>query len=162
MEEPSGSNEGDHVDRVLLGPGGRFILVKATGADTGGAYCLLEFKAEAKTPWVNPHIHLHCDEGIVVVEGELSVRIGPQQLSAAAGSYVLIPRGTPHSHSNPAGATTRYLAIFSPAGMEEYFAELDSLIRSSASGLPDVNKVRELNAKYGQQRLDASSFFANG
>jgi mannose-6-phosphate isomerase-like protein (cupin superfamily) len=145
--------------RPLMGPNGRAILLKIHGSDVGQAYSLLQFTAAPHTAWVNPHIHHGCEETLFVLDGEMQVVIGKDQVSVPAGSCVLIPRGTPHSHSNPGDQEMKYLALFSPAGMEQYFEALDGLIRESPDGRPNIERVLELNATHGQERLDADGFF---
>lgn len=57
-------------------------------------------------------------------EGEIGVLMGEQTFKAAAGAYVLKPRGVPHTFWNPGPEPARVLEIISPAGFEGYFEEL--------------------------------------
>src|SRR4051794_18632539 len=103
----------DRHGRPFLRPNGGGILLKAAGDDVQGAYSLQEFIAEPEATWVPPHIHHGFEEAFYVLEGELSVQLAERRVSAPAGAFVLITRGTPHSHSNPLKKITRYLVLFS-------------------------------------------------
>ena len=51
------------------------------------------------------------------------MRVGPRTITAPAGSFVVVPRGIVHQPSNPGAQPTRFLLIFSPAGMDHFFEE---------------------------------------
>jgi uncharacterized RmlC-like cupin family protein len=56
-----------------------------------------------------------------VLEGSLRFRIGEELSSAPAGSFVFVPRGTPHAFENNGAAPARILVLFTPSGMEAFF-----------------------------------------
>jgi len=62
-------------------------------------------------PW---HVHHHDDEAWYVLEGELRVCAGPDDVAVKAGGAILVPRGTPHTYWNPAAEPARYLLIMTP------------------------------------------------
>ena len=68
----------------------------ATSEETNGAWSLVELR-EMPGYHTNLHRHNHTDEAFYVVEGVLTVKIHDQISEYPAGSYVLIPRGTPHA-----------------------------------------------------------------
>jgi Cupin domain len=94
---------------LVLGPGegqrleamGNVHLNKAVGADTGGAWALLE----QHTTGANPPLHLHEreDEAFYVLQGRMRVWIGDAEFEADAGSFVLAPRGVPHTYARLPG-----------------------------------------------------------
>jgi mannose-6-phosphate isomerase-like protein (cupin superfamily) len=57
------------------------------------------------------HLHHHDDEAWYVVEGRLIVRVGNDDVECAAGSAVMVPRGTPHTYWNPDPTPVRYLLV---------------------------------------------------
>jgi hypothetical protein len=57
------------------------------------------------------HLHRSDDEAWYVLEGSLHVKVGDQIVEAAAGSGVLVPKGTPHTYWNAGAGPTRYLLI---------------------------------------------------
>ena len=142
------TGEGQGGARVLLcGPGegrplaGREeIVLKATGADTGGAIAFLE----ATTPpgaGADPHIHHHNDELFYVLEGLMRFQVGEKTVEAPPGTFLFVPRGTVHAARNVGTEPARLLAAYVPAGPErvmEAFAqaapeERDRLARESGS-----------------------------
>jgi mannose-6-phosphate isomerase-like protein (cupin superfamily) len=60
------------------------------------------------------HLHRSDDEAWVVLEGKLGFRIGDQEVEVAAGEWLLVPRGTPHSYWNPSSGPARYLLVMTP------------------------------------------------
>ena len=60
------------------------------------------------------HVHYADDEAWYVLEGSLTVRLGDQEVTVAAGGIVFAPRGTPHTYWNPQPTPTRYLLIMTP------------------------------------------------
>jgi mannose-6-phosphate isomerase-like protein (cupin superfamily) len=146
---------------IILGPGeGRPIpgreevVLKATGADTGGAVAVLE----ATTPpggRPSPHIHHDNDEFFYVLEGRVRFEVGGQAVDATPGTFVFVPRGTVHVARTIGTETARLLAGFVPAGPErdmEAFArapraDRDRLARESGSEF-----VESAGAEPGEQR----------
>ena len=100
---------------------GHQVTCKAQGDETGGVYSLLEVLITGEGP--PQHIHNAEDEAFYVLEGEVNVLRGEETLHAAAGAFVLIPRGTAHTIWNAGSTPVRTLAIFSPPGMEAYFLD---------------------------------------
>jgi quercetin dioxygenase-like cupin family protein len=106
---------------MYWGPGDlyRFLV---TGAETGGAY----FAMEALVPpggGPPPHIHRHEDETFYVVEGQCSILLGDDWVTAGAGDFVNVPRGTVHRFHNDGTAPMRMILTFTPAGIERFFEE---------------------------------------
>ena len=79
-------------------------------------------------------MHQGEEEGWYVLEGELTFRLGDQTVRAPAGSFVLAPRGMLHSFGNTGTQTAKYLELFSPPGMERFFADLAALSAKSPNG----------------------------
>ena len=75
---------------------GMLEIVKISGADTGGAYGLLEITVPAGggSPW---HVHPDEDEWFYVLAGEFTVYVGDERLSLPAGSFAFGPKGVPHT-----------------------------------------------------------------
>jgi quercetin dioxygenase-like cupin family protein len=80
------------IDSGLL----KFI---ALSDDTNGAFALVERTQQPcyKTTW---HRHDNFEESFYVLEGIWTVQIADKIHEFPAGSYVLIPRGTPHGQGN--------------------------------------------------------------
>ena len=100
----------------------RLITFLAIGEETEGRFALLRVRgvAGAEEP---SHYHSGEDESLHVLEGELTVIAGGEEIHARPGDYVRIPRGVEHAVRHDA-ATVTYLLQFSPAGFERYFHEM--------------------------------------
>jgi quercetin dioxygenase-like cupin family protein len=89
------------------------------GADTGGAYCLLEVSLAAGIG-VSRHTHTREDETYYVISGELEVIVRDQVFVLKAGDTLMAPRDIPHELRNSGDSTNHYLLLFSPSGFEEF------------------------------------------
>lgn len=98
--------------------------LKASPQSTGGALSVFETTIGGGPPL---HVHDREDESFYVLSGELSVRCGDEEFSAGAGSFVFLPRGRPHRFQ-AAGPEARLLLIAVPAGIEDYFAEINAAV----------------------------------
>jgi len=78
-----------------------------------------------------------------VIEGELRFKLGGELQLAPAGSFVFVPRGTPHCFQNVTAAPARILVMFTPAGMEHFF---DRFAELSA---PDPEAFRTIGEPLG-------------
>lgn len=125
--------------------GGLGVNFKLSGDDTG-AFSIVEHPIEPGV-LVPPHMHTHEDEFSYVLEGEVGARIGDQEIHAIPGSYIIKPRGVPHTFWNPGTRPARLLEIISPAGFEKYFAEMAEVLRGD--GPPNVEKIGEIASRYG-------------
>jgi mannose-6-phosphate isomerase-like protein (cupin superfamily) len=113
-------------------PMGRMRAVfKADGDETGNAYSLSEWWLEPRTRGAPRHRHEE-DHVFYVIEGTLSVRVDDDWSDAAAGSYVIVPGGTPHSFENRSGTRTGFIALNVPGGFEARVPDI-------AEALPSVD-----------------------
>ena len=123
------------------------------GADTGGAYCLLDVSL-APGIGVPRHTHTREDETYYVLSGELKVEAGDQTFLLRPGDTLFAPRNIPHQLKNTGQAENRYLLVFSPAGFENF---IDATAVTAPEGAPAptepppvaVQNVMELAASYG-------------
>jgi quercetin dioxygenase-like cupin family protein len=120
--------------------GGMGVVFKVSGADTGGAFAVVEHPIEPGR-LVLPHVHTHEDEYSYVLEGTIGARVGDHEVVAGPGSYLIKPRGLMHTFWNAGPGPARLLEVISPAGFEAYFAEL------AEAG--DPGRRQELATKYG-------------
>ena len=95
--------------------------VKASAADTGGQYTLVEMTAPAglQTPL---HVHYREDEGFYVLEGSITIQVGEETVEVGAGQHGFGPRDIPHRFTvGPDGA--RMLWVLTPGGFEDLVDE---------------------------------------
>ncbi|QJY44483.1 cupin domain-containing protein [Pseudonocardia broussonetiae] len=120
------------------------MRVLAAGQDvTRGTFTLAEFSGGAG-PWTVPHLHRGMEESFFVLDGEFAFTIGEQEVTGGTGSYLLVPRDTPHVLA----ATTehaRCLVLMVPGGQEEMFYELGAL---GADSLRDPAVRAAISARY--------------
>ncbi|MBO0834245.1 MAG: cupin domain-containing protein [Actinobacteria bacterium] len=96
--------------------------LKASRQSTGGALSVFETSIGGGPPL---HVHDHDDECFYVLDGALSVRCGADEFDAAPGSFVFLPHGRPHRFW-ATGGQARLLLIAVPAGIEDYFREINA------------------------------------
>jgi mannose-6-phosphate isomerase-like protein (cupin superfamily) len=125
----------------------RQILVKADAAATRGAYRMFESTVPAGGAGAPTHFHAAAEEGFYVLEGALALRVGTEDINASAGTFVLVPRGLPHSFDNPGATPARYLVIWTPARSGEYFEELHAIEQASGRE-PSAREIAALREKY--------------
>ena len=114
---------------------------------------MLEFTAPPGGPWTDPHFHPEAEEAWYVLEGELTFRIRDRTVPAPAGSFIILPRGTPHTFGNTGTTVARYLAIYSPAGMEHFFEELADSAQASPTVRPDRTAIAAIAQRHGMELI---------
>ena len=90
-----------------------------SGADTGGAYSLLEASL-APGIIVPRHTHTREDETYHVLAGELEVVVGEETFVLREGDTLMAPRDIPHQLRNSGNIANHYLLVFSPSGIEGF------------------------------------------
>jgi quercetin dioxygenase-like cupin family protein len=144
----------DHaVTPFALAPGEGFSVENPLGG-------VLTFKAMADTsgrsltavetvaaPGEGPplHVHRHQDETIYTLNGRFRVLLAETLFDAPPGSFVFIPRGTPHTWQNVADTPARFFATIMPASIrfEQFFVRY--------SRLPPGERGAEAFARLAQQ-----------
>ena len=91
--EDEGIFVGPGAGKALPNPIGGRMVVKVRDEDTGGGYSIHDNTIPSGSPGPRPHIHRYHDEAFYVLEGELTMRVGPRKFTAPAGSFVVVPRG---------------------------------------------------------------------
>ena len=139
---------------IVLMPGdgrsidlGNFDMsVKVSGADTGGAFSLLE---ASEPPNFGPPMHIHhdCAEAFYVLDGEYRIYIEGEEHRCPAGSFILIPSGLRHGF-RVGDKPSRKLNIYVPAEMIGYF---ESLSEAIASGNADPERLDQIARTHGME-----------
>lgn len=132
--------------------GDKYVIL-ATGEQTGGAYCL----AEATVPpggGPPPHYHTREEESFYVLEGEITFTVDGRTVLGAPGTFVQIPRGTPHAFKNNSAVPARMLIQCAPAGFEKFMAEFATELPSpDAPPFPpspeEIEKLLRIAPSYG-------------
>jgi mannose-6-phosphate isomerase-like protein (cupin superfamily) len=109
-----------------MGQGEVHILVD--GERSGGAWWMGEFREQPG--YMTPlHYHPRQDEQFYVLEGVLSVYVDDKWYDLGPGSVATVPHGVHHAQGNTGNVRVRFLGSGNPAGFEQFFAELDKLVR---------------------------------
>ena len=126
---------------------GDLIRIKLAGSETGQPFSVIE---EETPPNGGPPLHRHSreDEAFYVIEGEFEFRIGEAALQPEAGTYILAPRGIPHTFKNIGETTGRVMATISPPGFEKFFVEVDALGETATRA-----ELLELAESFGLEML---------
>jgi mannose-6-phosphate isomerase-like protein (cupin superfamily) len=117
-----------------------------SAGDSGGGFSLVEHPMSARALAAPLHRHTHEDEYSYVFEGRVGALLGEQVVFGGPGDLIFKPRGQWHTFWNAGDEPARLLEIISPAGFEQYFAELVALGGSTKIEPPVRAAIAE---KYG-------------
>jgi quercetin dioxygenase-like cupin family protein len=135
---------------------GMLEIVKISGADTDGAYGLVEVTVRAGegSPW---HVHPEEDEWFYVLEGEFTFYVGERRMSLPAGSFALGPKGVPHTFiADTEGA--RALVGFQPFQFEGFLKEVgepatERVLPPRHAAPPDMARLVPIGSRNGLEIL---------
>lgn len=135
----------------------QLVDVLIGGEQTGGRYSLVEFWAPpgCQTPL---HVHTEIDEGIYVIEGELTVWVGDDEVHVLGpANYAEGPHGTPHTIEVSGQSDLHGLVTALPAGFEDFVRSFGTPALEHRlpvlEGPPDIARAAELAAQHGIQLL---------
>jgi len=98
------------------------------------------------------HIHHREDETFYVIAGEMTFLLGGLRIEATAGDFVFAPKGVSHAFVVTSDHA-EYLASFSPAGAERFFAEVAPRVvpdePAPSPTEPDPGEFARIAASYG-------------
>jgi len=109
-------------------------------------YAAIVYEAAAGVPGPPLHRHTKFEEAWFILDGKVEFLTARRPLVAAAGSYLRIPRGVPHTFRVVGGRPARWLGIISPGSYVKLLQELGRLV--PPTGPPDAAKVARLFARY--------------
>jgi quercetin dioxygenase-like cupin family protein len=135
---------------------GALLVIKATGADTGGEYSLAEEFCPRgfATPW---HVHRREDESFMVLDGEATFFVGDRVIEATRGSFVYLPKGTPHAFQIDS-ETAHLFNLITPAGFESFFFDISVpaerlVVPPPPTSPPDFGAIAAAAERYGCEIL---------
>jgi quercetin dioxygenase-like cupin family protein len=130
------------------------------GKDTAGRLCLIDMHIP---PGGGPGPHRHdFEESFIILEGQVELTFRGAKSFAVAGETVHIPANAPHQFHNGSDRPARLLCICSPAGQEDFFAELGTPVATRTTPPPKLDnaaraqfksKAEELAPKYRTELL---------
>lgn len=135
----TGSGEGPQVWHL-----GALLTFKATGEATGGRLWVKELMAPRGMA-APRHVHTHEDEAFYVLDGEVSMYVGDDVISAGAGSFLWGPRAVPHAFCIES-EIAKLLVISTPGGFDRFFFDTGTpaaapTVPPPASDPPDLDAI---------------------
>jgi mannose-6-phosphate isomerase-like protein (cupin superfamily) len=93
------------------------------------------------------HVDHKFDEVFHILEGEIKFKLDGELVDLGRGDTLFIPRGVPHTFTNPyRDRPAKIIGLNVPAGLEAFLRLWNEL---SASGTPDEGAIAELAARFG-------------
>jgi quercetin dioxygenase-like cupin family protein len=143
-----------------IGLVGDTYTILLSGADTDGRFCLIDMHIP---PGGGPPPHRHdFEESFILLEGQIEATFRGVTTTAVAGQTLHIPANAPHQFHNAGDAPVRLLCICSPAGQEDFFAEVGVPVATRTTAPPPLDaaaqaafiaKVEALAPKYKTELL---------
>lgn len=98
-----------------------WMRVITDGEATGGAMSVIEWRGGAG---FSPPLHVHHDEdtAMLIVEGQLTGRVGDVESVYGPGELAWLPRNVPHSYRIDS-ETAHFYEVITPAGFENFHLE---------------------------------------
>jgi quercetin dioxygenase-like cupin family protein len=125
------------------------MLLRIHGRDTGGVLAVVE-SVDSPGGGPPPHIHHREDETFQILEGEYEITVAGQTLRAPQGTTLFAPRGVAHTYRCVSPGGGRLSVILTPAGFEDFFAEIGALSPAQQQEIP---RVIEIAKKFGLEFL---------
>jgi quercetin dioxygenase-like cupin family protein len=129
---------GDTLDNPATG---ETIIFRRTSAETDGEAVVVEMIVEPHGCVAAAHVHPHQSERFEVLEGELALSVGDDQLTARSGDTVTVHPGTPHRFHNESQGPVRFVCEVRPAlGFESLIETMFTLAadgKTNRRGLPN-------------------------
>ena len=131
----------DNQKATHVGLVGDTYTILLSGTDTAGQFCLIDMHVP---PGGGPPPHRHdFEETFILLEGELEATFRGETRSANAGDTIHIPANAPHQFHNSSSKPVRMLCICSPAGQEEFFKEVGTLVATRTAVPPKLDEVQQ-------------------
>ena len=129
---------------------GALSQLRVGGEQTGGAFALADHLARRGN--ASPvHVHDQDDETFFVLDGELRVFVGEEEHLAGPGTVAVLPRRLRHAYV-VTSATARFLTLHTPAGFEQFAAEVGQPARAFTlpppAGPPDFGALAQAATRH--------------
>jgi quercetin dioxygenase-like cupin family protein len=128
------------------------VEVAIDGADTGGAYAAATFTSPpGHMP--PPHVHANESEGLLVLEGELTVHTDVGSHALRPGEAMNAPRGETHTVEVTSQSPARYVVVSVPAGFVEFVCAFGTPAQRRELPVldapPDMERLGRIAAEHG-------------
>lgn len=119
------------------------------------AIAIYEYVSEPGVTGAPQHVHHAHDETFYVVDGVYEFTTGTERALLAPGSFLFVPRGTPHTFRNAGEDLGRIVGTFEPGEFANYFRELATIIDATGAA-PDRDSWVKLYARYHTEFAQAA------
>jgi quercetin dioxygenase-like cupin family protein len=150
----------DSADAPHVGVVGDTYTILVSGRDTAGRYSAIDMLVP---PGGGPPPHRHdFEEMFTVLEGAVEFTFRGEKLVATQGNTISVPANAPHFFRNATTVPARLLCVCSPAGQEEFFMEIGTVVAARTSPAPAlhgdeqkafVERAKSLAPKYRTEIL---------
>jgi quercetin dioxygenase-like cupin family protein len=103
---------GDRLENPVTGEA---LVFHRTSAETDGESVLVETILRPDGFVAAAHVHPHQIERFEVLQGQVGLRVGRDELIAGPGDVAVVPAGTPHRFWNAGREEARFLCEVRPA-----------------------------------------------
>ncbi|CAN5195550.1 MAG: cupin domain-containing protein [Chloroflexia bacterium] len=131
--------------------GVRFMI---GGVESGGGFSLVEHPMAPRGLAAPLHRHSREDEYSFVIAGRVGALLDEEVVYGEPGDLIFKPRGQWHTFWNAGDEPARILEIISPAGFEQFFAELSDPSRFADPD--DLEALATVATRYGVEMDFAS------
>jgi mannose-6-phosphate isomerase-like protein (cupin superfamily) len=136
-------------DGEVITNGPSRVRILEDGSNTAHRLGMAEIVIPPQTPGPPQHRHSQHDEGFYVLTGSVRFTVGTDDVDAAAGTWVMVPPGAPHTFANVTGEQAVMLNTFTPDLYVQYFRDLRDMVQS---GQPlSRESVAAVWARYGTE-----------
>jgi mannose-6-phosphate isomerase-like protein (cupin superfamily) len=129
---------GDRLENPVTG---EVLVFHRTSAQTDGDSVLVETIVRPDGFVAAAHVHPYQAERFEILEGELGLRLGDQELVAGPGDVAVVPPRTPHRFWNAGSKDVRFLCEIRPALQFESLIEtmftLAAQGKTNRKGMPN-------------------------
>ena len=120
---------------------GDTYTILISGEQTDRRYCLIDMLIP---PGGGPAPHRHdFEEMFSILEGEIQFTFRGEKSVARAGDTVNVPSNAPHFFTNATDQPVRLLCMCSPAGQEEFFAEVGIAVETRTTPAPPLDETAQ-------------------
>jgi quercetin dioxygenase-like cupin family protein len=129
------------------------VTVKGSTPEGSDGFAVVEYAGASGQPGPPLHVHHTFEEAWYILEGEVDFTLEGRTVRGSAGTYVLIPRGVPHTFAVAGGRAARWVGIFSPARFVRMLEELGAVFPQD--GPPDPQRVLDVFRAWDTEIVEA-------
>jgi quercetin dioxygenase-like cupin family protein len=143
--------QSDHPNAPHIGLVGDTYTILLAAKDTAGRFCLVDMHIP---PGGGPPLHRHdFEETFVILEGAIEATFRGVKSVAQAGQTIHIPANAPHQFRNASDHPARMLCICSPAGQEEFFAQVGVPVATRTTAAPTLDDKAQVEFRTKAEAL---------